>query len=240
MKIDKRCETCEFNFDAICAGEEYGRKIENLDYVCTGWSVGFHYFKELYGNFPWFIEEMRSRGLSLSKVIELVEKDDRQEEIELNPIKVINKIYGFREGELAKVLNVSIGVIHSAEKRGVPLKRQKSFANGLMIPQKYMRKTTNLDFNEIEACAKEFWNAHERPKMKLSDFERKERSPLQNEISDFLLKNGLSQAEASRLLGRSDRYISSAVLAPSRQAEVAKLSRVFTDLKELVELRNSN
>lgn len=36
MKIDRRCKTCEFNFNGICVGNEYDKRIVDENYVLVG------------------------------------------------------------------------------------------------------------------------------------------------------------------------------------------------------------
>ncbi|CAD5902069.1 hypothetical protein CMALT430_80021 [Carnobacterium maltaromaticum] len=237
MKIDRRCKTCEFNFNGICAGNEYDKRIVDENYVCSGWSISLDYFNEIRDKLPWFIQDQIGKGINFDKSLHIVDSDENGEEIEVNPIKTIKHIYGFKHGELATLFNVTNGVISSAENRGVPQKRRASFAAALNLPQDYMRKTTNLDFPDIEKYAKEFWEFNKRPKPTFTDFDSDERtrSVLQNEISDYLFSNGITRMEASLLLGRSEKYFESAILSPSRKKEVSKLSRVFNELKNAVE-----
>jgi hypothetical protein len=48
MKLAKRCISCEFNFDGICAdgrgNYEYGESITDGSKVCDVWSVAFEYW----------------------------------------------------------------------------------------------------------------------------------------------------------------------------------------------------
>lgn len=48
MRINKTCETCEFNVEGVCTGEgnySYGQKIQDFNKECDGWGISFDYFK---------------------------------------------------------------------------------------------------------------------------------------------------------------------------------------------------
>lgn len=45
------CKTCEWNFDGICASDNYGKKIANKDH-CSGWQVSLEYFGKWMESLP--------------------------------------------------------------------------------------------------------------------------------------------------------------------------------------------
>ncbi|OJG60790.1 hypothetical protein RV08_GL000530 [Enterococcus mundtii] len=66
---------------------------------------------------------MYKEGLSIEETIQLIDIDESGEKVELNPIKVIKKLYKIKNNELSVLFNVSASVVRSAEVRKVPLKR---------------------------------------------------------------------------------------------------------------------
>lgn len=235
MEINKKCETCEFNFDDTCVGKNYGKKVTESD-SCDEWSASYDYYVELVDSFPWYIKNIGEYELSFDKAIDLMNKDNAGEEFELNVINVIMHIYELNSFELAELMNVSKGVITYSINRGVPSKRQIAFSNKLGLPTEYMNRITNLDLENVSEYAINFWKKNKRPKIKDTDFYYgdRERGALQKEISDYLVKSGVTQGEGSLLLGKSEAYISR-MLAPSQKANVEKLSIVLRDLKEVIE-----
>ena len=190
MEINMKCKTCEFNFDNICAGKNYGKKVTEND-SCDEWSASYDYYVELVDSFPWYIKSIGEYELSIDKAIDLMNKDNAGEEFELNVIKVIMHIYELNSFELAELLSVSKGIINYAINRGVPSKRKTVFSNKLGLPIEYINKITNLDLANISDYATDFWKKNKRPKIKAIDFYYgdRERGALQKEISDYLVQS---------------------------------------------------
>lgn len=92
---------------------------------------------------------------------------------------------------------------------------------------------TNLDISKIEKDAKNFWKYNSKNHLELinHDFDCRNRSFLQKEISNYLYLNGITTRETSLLVGRNERYFETSILASSQKERVDKLSRVFEELK---------
>ncbi|MPN49468.1 hypothetical protein SDC9_197089 [bioreactor metagenome] len=79
-----------------------------------------------------------------------MDKYYNEEPIEINIYDVIERIYNLKYDQLAKMLNVSSGVVCYARTRGTIARRAAEFSNKLNLPIKYFKKVTNLDIPEIE------------------------------------------------------------------------------------------
>lgn len=161
MKFERNCKTCEFNFSGTCAEHmgiyKYGQKIKNDSKECTAWGSSLEYYKKLTEESEWHIREpYNERRIDYEKFIELLEKDSKGETIEVNIYDAIRNIYGIDALQIAKLLEVTVGVIGYAYKHGTISKRINEFSEKLCIPAKYFRKCTNKDFSEIERCKIKF------------------------------------------------------------------------------------
>ena len=162
FKVEKNCQTCEFNFNGICAGgdekhKKYGHTIYDPTDSCNGWNESLEYFSEIEKNKPWYIEKPYRKGNANGKdAIELLEMDYRGEPIEVNIIELVERVYGLRTFELAEILNVTPGVIGNARYKGVPEKRKTEFSFVLKIPRHFFERVTTCDFQVIEKCHQEF------------------------------------------------------------------------------------
>ena len=60
MKVKRECNTCEFNFNGVCAGHgdvyNYGEKIIDDTKGCDDWGADFKYFSEVMKEAPWYIK----------------------------------------------------------------------------------------------------------------------------------------------------------------------------------------
>ncbi|UZP01905.1 hypothetical protein JW813_09150 [Clostridium botulinum] len=163
MKLEKNCCTCEFNFSNICTG--YGgiysheEEIKDGSQECEAWDCDSEYYKKLLNESKWYIREpYKEYKIDFETFINLIEKDSKGESIEVNIYDAIEKIYQINVFQIAKALEVTVGVIGYAIKRGTIGKRANKFSEILCIPERLFKKCTTKDFQEIEKCKVEFEN----------------------------------------------------------------------------------
>lgn len=161
MELIKRCKTCEFNFDGICAGYgetyAYGEKIVNKEKGCSYWSASFEYYSHITSHAPWYIKDpLNNCDIPYQQFLELIEADHKGEAIEVNIFDVIKHIYGISLDDIAMLMGISIGVVCHAKSRGVPAKRIYEFSDTLCIRPALFRKTTTHDFAQLEECRRLF------------------------------------------------------------------------------------
>lgn len=167
MRIIRNCNTCEFNFNQICAGHgdilSYGDAIpEELDnnVICTGWGVSFEYYDSLIEKVPWYIQKNYSymdQSIDYDEFIRRIDADEKGLGIDVNLYDAIEHVYGLKIFELAEILDVSIGVIMYARRRGTVSKRVIEFSPKLCIPPKFFGKFLSTDLSELEQCCKVFY-----------------------------------------------------------------------------------
>ena len=102
MVINKTCQTCEFNFDNICAGDgnyRYGEKITNPDIECEGWGISFEYFSQVIDELPWYIKQPYNRGkLYFGEVLQKLEADETERGTEIDLLKLLDKTKYGKDG----------------------------------------------------------------------------------------------------------------------------------------------
>ncbi|OJU18677.1 MAG: hypothetical protein BGN88_09400 [Clostridiales bacterium 43-6] len=162
LHVNKTCGTCEFNFEGICAGDNYNEKITDLSHYCAGWNASLNYFCYLTANAPWYIKSQYDRkNIYFDELVTLVEMDEKEEPIEIDIFNLVEKIYElWYPNEIAEALDVSIGVLGYAHIHGTPEKRIFDFSNKLQIPAHYFEKVTTLDIPDIEKCRDKFYKIH--------------------------------------------------------------------------------
>lgn len=157
MKLKKTCETCEFNFSGTCAEHDgvykYGEQIIDFSKECECWGADLPYYSKIIKEAPWYIRKAYSEyKIDYSTFLELIEKDNNGDPIEVNIYDVIEEIFGLNVVQLANILDVSVGVITYAKNRGTIAKRVCDFSKKLCIPTEYFRKCTTKNFEEIKKC----------------------------------------------------------------------------------------
>lgn len=161
MKLIRECRTCEFNFDGMCAGKgdtyQYGEKIIDDTKGCDGWGASLDYYSDITEKAPWYIREDYKRcRISYDEFLKKLDDDEKGVPIKVNLYDAIENIYNLRMDELAKVLNVTIGVIGYARSRGTVANRVADFSCKLCIPSKFFNRFTTHDFEELQRCGEEF------------------------------------------------------------------------------------
>lgn len=154
FKLDKDCTTCKFNFDGICAGssEEYGKKIDDIVINCDYWDASLDYFKVIMKEIPWYIKEpFDNCKISYRELLECIDKDYKREPFDINLYRLIQEILNVDIFKLADILGVKVTVVGYAMRRGTPSKRIEEFSIKLGLSNKYFRKTTNLDIDDIKS-----------------------------------------------------------------------------------------
>jgi hypothetical protein len=159
MKLIRECRTCEFNFDGMCAGEgegatyQYGEKIIDDTKNCDDWGASLEYYSDITEKAPWYIREDYKRyRISYDEFLKKLDDDEKGVPIKVNLYDAIENIYNLRMDELAKVLNVTIGVIGYARSRGTVAKRVADFSCKLCIPAKFFNHFTTHNFEELKRC----------------------------------------------------------------------------------------
>lgn len=155
MKLKKVCETCEFNFSNTCAEHEgiykYGEEIKDFSKECDAWGADVQYYSKIIEEAPWYIRKpYKEHDIDYDTFLELIEKDNNGEPINVNIYDVIEEIYDLNVIQLASILDVSVGVVTYAKNRGTITKRLDDFSKKLGIPKQYFAKCTTKDFEEIE------------------------------------------------------------------------------------------
>lgn len=162
MKLDKTCETCEFNFNGICVGEgiyDYGDKIVDSSKECDGWGISLEYFSEIIDNMPWYIKDPYKCGkLYFGEALQKLEEDETEKGTQINIYDAIAKVYGIPWWELGEILGVKATVIGYATCRGTIPRRKKHFADILCIPENYFDVIYSKQLCELEKCKKEFYS----------------------------------------------------------------------------------
>ncbi len=166
MKLKRECNTCEFNFDGICAGHgevyDYGEKIVDDTKCCDDWGANLKYFSEVTENAPWYIRN--DYKISFGELLKRIDDDENGIALEVNLYDAIEKIYDLSLVELAEVLGVSLGVINYAKYQGTVAKRASEFSARLCIPIRFFNHFTTHDFEELKRCKEEF-EANGDPKL---------------------------------------------------------------------------
>lgn len=141
MRINKTCETCEFNVEGVCTGEgnySYGQKIQDFNKECDGWGISFDYFTEITEKMPWYIKDAYDRGkIYFEDALRKLEEDETPKGTQINIYDAIAKVYNIPWWELGEILGVKTSVIGYAVCRGTIPKRKKQFATILCIPEGY-------------------------------------------------------------------------------------------------------
>lgn len=156
MRVNRSCLTCEFNFDGICCGHgdtyKYAEPITDPSLGCEGWGINLEYFKEILKLAPWYIiDEYNKCKITFYELLSLMDKFYNKDPIEVNIYDAIEKICKIDSIELAAMLNVPIGVVGYARRRGTIPRRAVEFSRKLDIPIEYFSKVTNLDLPHIES-----------------------------------------------------------------------------------------
>ena len=164
MIIDKTCQTCEFNFDGICAGDgnyKYGKKITNADMECDGWGMSFHYFSQIIDELPWYIKQLYNQGkLYFGEILQKLEEDETERGTEINIYDAIGYVYGIPWWELSEILGVKWSVVGRAVCQGTVEKRKKQFAPILCIPEEYFDAFYSKQLEDLERCKEKFYLLH--------------------------------------------------------------------------------
>lgn len=164
MVINKTCQTCEFNFDNICAGDgnyKCGEKITNPDIECEGWGISFEYFSQVIDELPWYIKQPYNRGqLCFGEVLQKLEEDETERGTEINIYDALAHVYGIPCWELGEILGVKRSVVSRAVCRGTVDKRKKQFAPILCIPEEYFDEFYSKQLEDLEKCREKFYLLH--------------------------------------------------------------------------------
>ena len=161
MRINKTCETCEFNFEGVCTGEgnySYGQKIQDFNKECDGWGISFDYFTEITEKMPWYIKDAYDRGkIYFEDALRKLEEDETPKGTQINIYDAIAKVYNIPWWELGEILGVKTSVIGYAVCRGTIPKRKKQFATILCIPEGYFDAFYSHQLADLEKCKNEFY-----------------------------------------------------------------------------------
>lgn len=89
MKVKRECNTCEFNFDGICAEHgdvyDYGEKIVDDTKGCDDWGAGLKYFSEVTENAPWYIKnDYKNCKISFGEFLRRLDDDENGIALEVN------------------------------------------------------------------------------------------------------------------------------------------------------------
>jgi hypothetical protein len=154
MGINRTCETCEFNFEGICANSgvyQYGEKISDPGVRCDSWSIGLEYYTKILKAAPWYLSKLlRNCKINFDDFMELLEKDMRGEPIEINLYDALEEVYGITIFQIADILGVPVTVVIYARNRGTVEKRVYDFASRLFLPTALFDKCTSLDIPTIK------------------------------------------------------------------------------------------
>lgn len=166
--MEKECSNCEFNFSGTCAGHgsvyKYGDTIIDDTKCCDDWSASFEYFCDETTSAPRFLREaFNDCRLSYAEFSKLNDDFLAGKAVPINIFDAIKHVYGISMVDIAIALGVSFGVVYRAKTKGFVQKRIKQFANGLCIPEKYLKGITTSDFDDLSKCKEEFFN---RPNIK--------------------------------------------------------------------------
>lgn len=111
MRINKTCETCEFNVEGVCTGEgnySYGQKIQDFNKECDGWGISFDYFTEITEKMPWYIKDAYDRGkIYFEDALRKLEEDETPKGTQINIYDAIAKVYNIPWWELGEILSWS-------------------------------------------------------------------------------------------------------------------------------------
>lgn len=156
MTLNMTCRTCEFGSDGVC--DNVGKKRRNNNKKCDGWGASFEYYSEITKNAPWYIKEPYNRHkISYEKFLEFLKQDDDGIGIEVNIYDAIERVYNLTPWELAGVLDVSVGVVGYARKRGTIGKRKKQISSRLHIPEEFFDKFLSTQLETLKKCKEEFY-----------------------------------------------------------------------------------
>lgn len=161
MKVKRECNTCEFNFNGVCAGHgdvyNYGEKIIDDTKGCDDWGADFKYFSEVMKEAPWYIKnDYENCKISFEEFLKKLDDDNNGIALKINLYDAIEKIYDLSFVELAEVLGVSLGVVNYARFQGTTAKRVSEFSAKLCIPVGFFNYFTTHDLEELKRCKKEF------------------------------------------------------------------------------------
>ena len=151
MKLQKTCQTCEFNFDGICAGHgdtyKYDEKITDDSKSCDDWGASLDCFTEMTTQAPRFLrEQFNDCSISYDEFQAQLENFEKGESIPINIFDAVKMIYGISMVDIAVLLDVSFGVVYRAKTKDIPAKRIQQFANVLYLPLEIIttKTTTNI------------------------------------------------------------------------------------------------
>ena len=160
VKINKTCETCEFNFNGICGGNgfyKYGEKIIDIQKNCDSWGISYKYFSEIVNNMPWYIKKPFQRNkINFDEAIQKLQEDEAEKGVQINIYDAIEKIYGISRLELSEILGVKDTAINYAIHRGTIKRRRKKFATILCIPEEFFDVIYSKQLDELKKCKEQF------------------------------------------------------------------------------------
>ena len=132
MKVDRTCKTCEWNFDGACVTNGMYNKIEEFTHgmpTCSYWDISLAYFSKLPEQVPWYLKNLYDQyKISINELIKLADEDDCGKPIPVNIYDAVEHEFNLHFDELAKLLDVSAGVIGYARLQKTIERRKKQFA----------------------------------------------------------------------------------------------------------------
>lgn len=153
MKLNKICKTCEFGSEGLCTISNNYKE----DIGCDEWGASLEYYAEIIDNVPWYIRELYKKyKIDYNKFLELIEKDENGQGIQINIYDAIENVYELTPWELAGVLDVSIGVIGYARNRGTTVERKRQFSSRLHIPESFFDSFLSTQLNALKECKADF------------------------------------------------------------------------------------
>lgn len=163
MKLDKKCKTCEFNFDGICAGHgdiyKYGESISDENKSCGYWNANFEFFNYITINAPRFLREAyKDCRISYNDFLSSLENYDEGNSVPINFFDAVKFIYGISMVDIAVLLDVSFGVVYRTKTNGIPQKRINQFAEVLFVSTELLTSVTTQDFDQLRAGKETFFS----------------------------------------------------------------------------------
>lgn len=161
MKVIRECRTCEFNFDGRCAGHgktyKYKGKIIDDTKGCECWGASLDYFSDITEGAPWYIKDpYKTSKIGYDEFLKRLDDDENGIPIEINIFDAIENTYELDIVELAKALDVAVGIVSYAKARGTIAKRVIDFSAKLCIPVGFFQYFTTKDLEELKQCRNEF------------------------------------------------------------------------------------